>query len=72
MKFLCVTVIQHYQSGSKKKAFSRSVCVKKEKMNTAISMSTKILVMKSGVIMQLNVIDCEELRQTAWGEESTQ
>ena len=41
-------------------------------MNTAISMSTKILVMKSGVIMQLNVIDYEELTQTAWGEESTQ
>ena len=26
-------------------------------MNTAISMSTKILFMKSGVIMQLNLID---------------
>ena len=50
-----------------KKAFSRSGCVKKEKMNTATSMSTKILVMKLGVIMQLNLIDYQELTQTAWG-----
>ena len=72
IKFLCVTVIQNYQSGSKKKALSKSACVKKEKMNTAISMSTKILVMKLGVIMQLNLIDYKELTQTAWGEESIQ
>ena len=56
----------------KKKAFSRSVCVKKEKMNTATSMSTKILAMILGVIMQLNLIDYKELTQTAWGEELTQ
>ena len=31
-------------------------------------MSTKILVMKSGVIMQLNLIDYKKLTQTAWGE----
>ena len=49
----------------------------KKKMNTAISMSRKILVMKSGVIMQLNLIIkknsavLEELTQTDWGEEST-
>ena len=65
-------MIQNNQSGSKNKAFSRSVCVKKKKMNTAISMSTKILVMKLGVIMQFNLIDYKELTQTAWGEESIQ
>ena len=36
-------------------------------MNTATSMSTKILVMKSGVIIQLNLIDYKELTQTAGG-----
>ena len=30
-------------------------------------MSTKILVMKSEVIMQFNLIDYKELTQTAWG-----
>ena len=74
IKFLCViTVIQNYQSGSKKKkAVSRSVCVKKEKMNTAIRMLTKILVMKLGVILQFNQIDYKKLTQTAWGEKSIQ
>ena len=42
--------------------------MKKEKMNTATSMSTKILVMKLGVIMQLNLIDYKELTQTTWGK----
>ena len=41
-------------------------------MNIATSMSTKILGMKLGVIMQLNMIDCKELMETAWGEKSTQ
>ena len=36
-------------------------------MNTASSKSTKIFVMKSGVIMQLNFIDYKGLTQTAWG-----
>ena len=63
---------QGYQSGSEKKAFSGSVCVGKEKMNTLIGMSTKILVMNLGVIMQFNLIDYKEITQTAWGEESTQ
>ena len=36
-------------------------------MNTAIRMSTKILVMKLEVIMHLNLIDYKELTQTAWG-----
>ena len=45
--------------------------MKKEKMNTAVSMSKKILDIKSGGIMQLNLIDYKELTQTAWEEELT-
>ena len=41
--------------------------MKKKKMNAAISMSTKILVMKSEVIMQLNLIEYKDLTQTTWG-----
>ena len=70
IKFLCVAVIQNYQSGSRKKRSVEAFVWKK--MNTAISMPTKILVMKSRVIMQLNMIDYKDLTQTVCGEESTQ
>ena len=48
-------MIRNYQSGSKQKAFSRSVCVKKDEYcNKHVN---KNLAMKLGVIMQLNLID---------------
>ena len=45
----------------------KSVCMKKGKMNTATSMSTKILVMKLGIIMQLNLIDLQGVDANSLG-----
>ena len=54
-----------------KKRSVEALCEKKKKVNTAISMLTKILVIKLEGIVQLNLIEYKKLTQTASGEEST-
>ena len=59
-------MIRNYQSGSKKSVQEKRLCEKKkdEYCNKHVK---KILGMKSVVIMQFNLIDYKELKQTAWG-----